>query len=67
MRSYFPPDTVPEDVVTEALIAGGYQLVDVTWFNVLARKSMGPVPVALLTAATWQTAPLVSSCTYWEE
>lgn len=30
MREYLPPESAPDDVVTEALFAGGYQLVEVT-------------------------------------
>jgi len=31
VKAYFPPESAPEEVVTAADRAGGYQVVDVRW------------------------------------
>jgi len=61
VRAYFPPERAPEEVVTAADKAGGYQVVDVRWLRVTAPKSVGDAPVAEDYWPNMQREPLVLS------
>lgn len=66
VSEYLPPLSAPDDVVTAALNAGGYHVVEVSCYKVTAPKSVGPAAVAVLCLASMQREPLVLSITYWE-